>query len=167
MAVLVSLLAPGCQTQPGWLQSPGSSHSSLHQSNGPAHLCLHWRLSSEGSWEQALTEETALKWALGHSERGSPDSHVLTVTSKVIESGMGWQRRGVRPLMKSNTEKSDWLSTCLWGECWRPSATQTLLYTQSHPCPYACAHLCMHTGVLFYSVDCQRFHTLKFQSKSK
>lgn len=154
----------GVRLSTGWLKSPGSSHSRPHQSNGPAHLCLRWRLSSEGSWETTLTEETALKWAWGTVSKFLLTCMFWQSHLQWVRAEVGWQWQG---LWWKETQRSDWSSACLWGECWRLSATKALLYCQSHPYQYACAQLCMYTGVLFYSADRQHFCTLKFQFESK
>lgn len=110
MWVLLSLLAPGCQTQPGLTEVTRQQPSS--QPRPSAHLCLHWRLSSEGSWEPTLTEEAALKWAPGHRDQVSPDSHVLTVTSTATESryGMTVTRREASD---ENKQRDVWLVACM------------------------------------------------------
>lgn len=143
MPVLLSLLTPGCQTQ--WLKSPGSSHSSPYPGDGPAHLCLHRRLPSEGSWESTLTEQAAWKWAPGHSEQVSPDSHVLTVTSAVTASRYGMTvTRRVRPLMK---RQDIWLVACMsLGRMLTPVCHPSLTVLTKHP--YACAQLCMGVNLL-------------------
>lgn len=69
------------------------------------------RLSSEWSWEPTLTEETALKWALGRDE-----NFPLTLMFwQWLRADTGWQWRDVRPLMKGNREICDWLAAHLWG----------------------------------------------------
>lgn len=95
MPVLLSLLAPGCQTQPRLTEVTRQQHSSPHQSHGPAHLCLHRRLSSEGSWEPTLTEQAALKWAWGTACKFPLTLMFWQSDRQWLRADMGWQWRGV------------------------------------------------------------------------
>lgn len=116
MLVLVSLQLEAVRLS--WLQSPGGSP---RQSDGPAHLCLHWRLPFEGGWGLALSEETAFKWAQGQSAHVSVDSCSDSPIDGVFKSAcrMTVMWRGGAGIKKKG-KRSDWSDACLWGRMLMP-----------------------------------------------
>ena len=157
MPALLSLLAPGCQTQPGLTEvtrlQPQQPSSERWPDSSPSPTEGFPLREAESRLSRSRLHSNELR---GTANRVSPDSRVLTVSSAVIESRYGpTVTRRVRPLKKlKEIRLVDRMSL---GRCWRLSATQALVYQESHLRPYACARLCLHTGVLFYSVDRQHF----------
>lgn len=93
-------------------------------------------------------------------------SLVLPVTSTVTESRYGVTvRRHVRHALRKTAEINPIGCLRVSGENADVHLPLKLYCTDSHVHTHACN--CLHTGVLFYSVDGQHFHTLKFQSESK
>lgn len=85
MAVLVSLLASGCQTQlTAVARQKPSSERCLHSS------LLHSRFGSEKNFEPAVSEWTGLKGAQGQTERVRIHSHIDSVWAQITDFRDDW-----------------------------------------------------------------------------
>lgn len=137
MLVLLSLLAPGCQTHPGLTKVTRQQPQRPSSEQWP---CSYLSLLKAFLWGELGAEESALEWAQGTLSQ-LPVTLLLWQTHLLcLRADMWWQWQGWGIWWKGTEKWSDWLPACLWGECWRLSATITFLY-----CKHTHAHIWAYT----------------------
>lgn len=144
MAVLVSLLASGCQTQLTTVtrQKP-SSEQCLDSS------LLHERFRFENDLGPALSEKAGLKWALGQIERVCIHSHVYNIWEQILDFSDEWEGQNTA-LIGCASVSGENVNARLFPK----------LYWQS---PLYHANIPAHRGALWFSWLPALSHTLRFQ----